>query len=918
MIALAVLFLFLRQWRAVAVVGVAVPVSLLGALALLYLMGLSLNLFTLGGLWLSVGLLIDNSIVVYEAVLRRLERGIDPGRAARIGLQRTLRAIVAATATTAIVMLPAGIMDLPVDMRSVLGEFIPAFLLPLGASMLVAVGLVPVLTHRLAAPAALRAVARQREARAKAGGQRAPDPLRILFGGLVGNAMRRPSAWLTGTGIAIVATVLFAVPVAISNQSSADPEYADSVSFSAEALKGAGSLEAVADAVAKLERAAMAIDGVETVTSDISQEGAMMRVDLVDRDERPPDLTVSRIRRVVAEAAEQARAIDVSRPGEERGGRGRTKEPGGGSQQFLGGGADEILVSGPESRVLERLADDLVMRLEAVDQVGLAWQSVPRGREEIWVEPDRRGFEAFELTVDEVLPGLRFAGLGGMNAGPYVLSSGREIPVFVERVGGREPDGLKDLRRLRVHTDSGVTTVSALASIRQMPPPQAIVHRNGRRETSVFYRLDASAPESGSARDALDDKIAAAIRSAPRPHGYAVEIQEENETLATGAEYALWAGLLVLLVLAVTFESLTLPWAGSADVRVAGQHRFYVADGCDGYAHGADRDRGLVRAGGTGDQPRDPPCRPHAASGQERLVDGRGGSRIGARTHAPHPDDGRHDHRRALSPGALHRSGERDLAALRHGDHRRLDDGDLVEPLGGAGLLPVPPAARPALRPGRTVARRGPFDCHDRFDGVALQNRDGGIPVLAVRRILADPRSLSHRHRIGVSPPRTGRTRDRRRAAAARCAQSEEDLRDARTDPPGDPRATGLRGPAPPRRCCCHPRGIRLARCDGTVRAVSDPRRGAAPPVLPSAGQRLEADSVALGCGVPRPVGHGNPTRSPKRRGRREARLAGGGVPRAPALGRARGFRRLDDRHARGWRAGNPKSFYCCRSSWGS
>ena len=559
-IALAVLFLFLRQWRAVAVVGVAVPVSLLGALALLYLMGLSLNIFTLGGLWLSVGLLIDNSIVVYEAVLRRLERGVDPGPAARIGLQRTLRAIVAATATTAIVMLPAAIMDLPVDIRSILGEFIPAFLLPLGASMLVAVGLVPVLTHRLAAPAALRAVARQREARAKAGGQHAPDPLRILFGGLVGNAMRRPSAWLTGTGIAIAATVLFAVPAAISNQASADPEYADSVVFSAEALKGAGSLEAVAEAVAKLETAAMAIDGVETVTSNINQEGAMMRVDLVDLAERPPDLTVSRIRKVVDEAAERARGIDVSRPGEERGGRGRAEGPGGGRPQFAGGGADEILISGPDSRVLERLADDLVMRLEAVDEVGRAWQSVPRGREEIWVEPDRRGFEAYELTVDEVLPGLRFAGRGGMNAGPYVLPSGREIDVFVERAGGREPDGLKDLRRLRVHTESGVTTVSSLASIRQMPPPSAIVHHNGRRETSVYYRLDASAPESGPARDALDDKVAAAIRSAPRPPGYAVEIQEVNETLATGAEYALWAVLLVLLVLAVTFESLTLPW----------------------------------------------------------------------------------------------------------------------------------------------------------------------------------------------------------------------------------------------------------------------------------------------------------------------------------------------------------------------
>ena len=561
LIALAVLFLFLRQWRAVAVVGVAVPVSLMGALALLYLMGLSLNQFTLGGLWLSVGLLIDNSIVVYEAVLRRLERGLDPPRAARIGLQRTIRAILAATATTAIVMLPAGIMDLPVMVRSIVGEFIPAFLLPLCASMLVAVGLVPVLTHRLAAPAARRAVARQREARARAGGQRAPDPLRILFSGLVANAMRRPSTWLTGTGVAVVATLLFAIPVALSNQPSPDAEFADSVAFSARSLRGTESLEAVAAAVSELEQAALAIEGVETVTADIQQEGALLTVNLVDLDERPEDLTVSRVRRVVEKAAKRVRGLDVSRPGEERGGQGRAeRRDGGKGVQLAGGGPEEIAISGPESRVLERLADDLVMRLEAVDHVGRAWQSAPLGSDEIWVEPNRRGFEAFQLTVDEVLPGLRIAGRGGMHAGLYVLPSGREIDVYVERVNGREPDGLKDLRRLRVHTDSGVATVSALASVRQMPPTPAIVHHNGRRETSVYYHLDAAAPESGPARDALDERIATAIRSAPRPQGYAVEAVEEEEGVSTLAEYGLWAGLLVLLVLAMAFESLMLPW----------------------------------------------------------------------------------------------------------------------------------------------------------------------------------------------------------------------------------------------------------------------------------------------------------------------------------------------------------------------
>ena len=560
LIALAVLFLFLRQWRAVAVVGISVPVSLLGALALLYLLGHSINLLTMGGLWLSVGLLIDNSIVVYEAVLRRLERGVAAPGAVRIGLRRTVRAIIAASLTTAIVMLPAAIIELPTTARAIVEELVPAFLLPLAASVLVAVGLVPVLAHKLAAPAAIGSVARQRQAREKAGGQQAPDPLRILFGGLVANAMRRPSAWLTGTGVAIVVSLLVGVPLAMSTRTPADAEMADNVSFSVNPLKGSGSIAAVTEAVAELERAALAIEGVETVTTRVREdEESFMTVNFVDIEERPEDLTVSRMRRVIGEASKRVKWIDVSRPGEGRGGKGRGQLGGRGGAPFGGGAASEIKLSGPDNRALERLSDDLVVRLEAMRFVEEAWHSAPTGRQEVWVEPDPRGFEAFELTVDEVLPALRLVGREGSNVGRFVLPSGREIPVVVERVDGREPKGMRDLRRLRVQTAAGVTTVSALASIRQMPPPAAIVHHNGRRETSVFYRLDWAAPESGPARDALDEEIAAVVGTVPRDPGYVVEIEDEDEDLSTGIKFAICAILLVYLVLAMTFESLTLP-----------------------------------------------------------------------------------------------------------------------------------------------------------------------------------------------------------------------------------------------------------------------------------------------------------------------------------------------------------------------
>ena len=562
LIALAVLFLFLRQWRAVAVVGVAVPVSLLGALALLYLLGHSVNQLTLGGLWLSVGLLIDNSIVVYEAVLRRLERSVPTADAVRIGLQRTIRAILAASLTTAIVILPAAILDLPVTARSLIEVMVPAFLLPLGASVLVAVGLVPVLAHAFAAPAAIRSVERQREQKARAGGLRAPDSPRILFGGLVANAIRRPAAWLTGTVVVFVLTFIIALPAALSIRQSADAELADSVSFSVTATKGNQSVERLSLAMNELERAVLGTQGVDTVITDVGSEGAFMTVNFVDLDERPEDLTVSRVRKMVVDAGKGDRTIDVARPGEERaskggGNRGDNMSRGGGGA-FSGGGPNEIVLSGPDNAVLERLADDLVTRLDAVRYVESAWHSSPLGGTEIWVEPDPRGFEAFELTVDEVLPGLRFVGQEGTNAGRFVLPSGREVPVVVERQGGREPAGLRDLRRLRVQTEAGVTNVAALASIRQMPPTPAIVHHNGRRETSVYYRLDGAVPESGPMRDVVDEEIRTVRDATPRPPGYVVEIQEDDEGINAFQEFLLWGLALLILVLMVTFESLIL------------------------------------------------------------------------------------------------------------------------------------------------------------------------------------------------------------------------------------------------------------------------------------------------------------------------------------------------------------------------
>ncbi|HKQ60094.1 MAG TPA: efflux RND transporter permease subunit, partial [Candidatus Polarisedimenticolaceae bacterium] len=165
-IALVVLYLFLRQWRAVGVVGIAAPASLLTAMALLYLSGWSLNVVTLFGLAIGIDLVIDNAIVVYEATQRLLERGASPDHAAEEAVRRTGRAIVAGTLTNAVVFLPLAFVQLDdATTRSLLTAMAVAITLPMAGSVLVAIGLVPLLARRLAAPAAVARLAKLRARR---------------------------------------------------------------------------------------------------------------------------------------------------------------------------------------------------------------------------------------------------------------------------------------------------------------------------------------------------------------------------------------------------------------------------------------------------------------------------------------------------------------------------------------------------------------------------------------------------------------------------------------------------------------------------------------------------------------------------------------------------------------------------------
>ncbi len=105
-LAIFVLLLFLRNVRSTTVVATAIPISIVATFALMYFGGFTLNMMTLGGLALGVGMLVDNAIVVLENIYRLKESGIPPEQAAVEGSEEVTAAIVASTLTTLVVFLP--------------------------------------------------------------------------------------------------------------------------------------------------------------------------------------------------------------------------------------------------------------------------------------------------------------------------------------------------------------------------------------------------------------------------------------------------------------------------------------------------------------------------------------------------------------------------------------------------------------------------------------------------------------------------------------------------------------------------------------------------------------------------------------------------------------------------------------------
>jgi ABC-type multidrug transport system ATPase subunit len=208
---------------------------------------------------------------------------------------------------------------------------------------------------------------------------------------------------------------------------------------------------------------------------------------------------------------------------------------------------------------LTELALEIQARLRSIPEVEDATISGRPGQDELHIVPVANALTAYRLNPEDVLNALNvFRREGVQLQVGFTLADGRELPLTVRRPEVATVQALASIGDLQLATDEGAIMLGSVTAGSRVPAPPTIAHHNGRRELQISYRLGAAAPESGPDRVALEEAIQNSVREAFRPPGYTIETVD---TQSTDWFKRVIVPILLLLfaVLAISFESLTMP-----------------------------------------------------------------------------------------------------------------------------------------------------------------------------------------------------------------------------------------------------------------------------------------------------------------------------------------------------------------------
>lgn len=544
LLAILVLFLFLRDLRPTLVIAASIPLSVVVTFILMYRLGVSLNLMSLGGLTLGIGMLVDASIVVLESIDRRRRAGMSRAAAAVEGTAEVGGAVFASVLTTVAVFFPI------VFVEGIAGQLFRDQALTvtfsLLASLLVSLTIVPMLSSLGSggAPATAAAAAPDEEIVAGGAGR---GRVSARFDRLLRGALARP--W-TAIG---AAAALFAISLLLIPRLGTElvPAVSEGEFHFEVALPEGTPLAATDRAVRTMEAAADAEDGVAVTYATVGSRLVAGGLSLKTKDESLGQVNVIMADRsddgAEEAAAERLRARFREMPGVE------TKL--GRPSFFTLKTPVELVFYGEDLDVLRDYSSRLLPKVRSVPGLADVRASLEAGTPELSVRFDRDRLAAHGLSLEDVSAQLHDRVQGA------VVSRFREEDRHLDiRVRNREEDrdSIGDVENLVVATEGGVpVTLSAVADVVTASGP-AEIHRIQQSRAAVL-----TGEVSGRSLGAVAEDLRELLAANPPPRGVTGEIAGQNEEMrksfASLAFALALAAFLVYLVMAGTFENLLHP-----------------------------------------------------------------------------------------------------------------------------------------------------------------------------------------------------------------------------------------------------------------------------------------------------------------------------------------------------------------------
>lgn len=553
-LAVFILWVFLRNLKLVIAVALAIPISVYSAFNFFYAYDVTINSLTLLGMALAIGMLLDNSVVVLENIYRLAAKKLSPAIAVVQGTKEVMRSIIAATLTTVTVFLPFVFSSN--FFIGLLGKHIGVSIIStLLVSLVVALLFIPMITYVFLS---------LRKNNNDVVFERISHHNRLIQVYLVflKTSMRSPAKVIVGALGAFFIALL--ISLGISTFSTEEPEIKDINLYVT--MPGGTTLENTDLLIADVEKKLDSLQEKKDLLSQIYEEEAVLTITLYDdyRDKRNMD--IPSIKNDIIENLKDFKQAEFSweppSSGNKFGSGGFDDDDGMARILGIGTQQEKVIIKGHDFDQMQNKAQDIEYYLSQIPSIKRINIKMPEQRPEVQLLFDKQLMSLYDIPLTSVLSELN-SFQPDFSSG-VVLKQGIEeydiqikMPDVDENITDRNID---DLKTLNVKSATGTTfDLQNISDFNFTTGLSTIKRKNQEKQIVVSYEFLSEVNDENDLLTAARAEVDDLIQGISQNSDMVIEVIHEDDELGEFGFLLLMAVLLIYMILASVFESFTMP-----------------------------------------------------------------------------------------------------------------------------------------------------------------------------------------------------------------------------------------------------------------------------------------------------------------------------------------------------------------------